>query len=163
MRATSFAEKLEKHSIPEPNTGCHLWTGGYQTSGYGAVSYSRDGIKYWKQAHRFSWEVQRGPIPEEMQVCHKCDNPACVNVEHLFLGTNSDNMRDAVAKGRHGGRKRRGENHPLAKLSDAQALEIRSSLERGVDLAKRYGVSPATICVIRRGTARRHNGSAAHG
>ena len=75
---------------------CIEWTGA-KRRGYGAVRYKG---AIWG-AHRAAWDAQVGPIPDGMIVCHSCDNPACVNVEHLFLGTHLDNARDKGAKGRH--------------------------------------------------------------
>lgn len=72
-----------------------------RSKGYGS-SYIRvaEGKRFHVLAHRFVFEQERGPIPAGMQVCHACDNPPCINIEHLFLGTNKDNVRDAMAKGR---------------------------------------------------------------
>ena len=92
MRKT-FEERVER--IPE--VGCWLWTGGMQNMGYGVITNGR-GSK--KLAHRFSWELHNGPIPEGLHVLHRCDTPLCVNPHHLFTGTAKDNIDDAVAKGR---------------------------------------------------------------
>lgn len=83
--------------IPEPNSGCLLWEGATARYGYGHV---RRGGKYIS-LHRLVWEETHGPIPGGLHVLHRCDVPACVNIDHLFLGTHFDNMRDIVAKGRH--------------------------------------------------------------
>lgn len=94
--------------------------------------------------HRISFEKHRGPIPEGILVCHTCDNRACVNPQHLFLGTNSDNMADMVAKGRQN--KLKGSAHGRAKLLESDVIAIRSS--RGTsrrDLAERYGMSRGSI------------------
>ncbi len=83
--------------------GCWLWKGRRTESGYGHF-----GIRSGKmcRAHRFSFELAYGPIPSGMYICHHCDNPPCVRPDHLFVGTNSDNAKDAIAKGRPWGTKR---------------------------------------------------------
>lgn len=82
--------------------GCHIWLGTVDSDGYGSivVSGSRKGFTT-KSTHRQAWENCYGKIPENMRVLHKCDIPTCVNVDHLFLGTQKDNVADCVTKGRH--------------------------------------------------------------
>lgn len=86
--------------LVERGPGCWLWKGARQPNGYGRFSaYSK--ARKTQMAHRWAWILANGPIPDGMRVLHRCDNPPCVNPAHLFLGTDSDNMRDCVAKGRH--------------------------------------------------------------
>lgn len=131
----------------EPQTsGCWRWTG-WLRNGYGVIQVRRKRLI----AHRVSWEVHRGPIPAGLCVLHRCDNPACVNPEHLFLGTQADNNHDMATKGR--AKPPSGERHFRAKLTDAQVLEIarQPATETAPAVASRYGVNAETIRRIRRG------------
>ena len=149
---------------PEPNTGCWLWTAAVSAGGYGAA-YNNG--KY-QSAHRMSWELENGEIPAGVFVCHKCDTPSCVNPDHLFLGTPKENTQDMIKKGRrvapstknrmrgtdwqkaHEGKLQSGEAHHMSKLTETDVLEIRSSCETGVFLAKKFNVSAKTISRVRR-------------
>lgn len=91
-------EKLINRSIPEPNTGCWLWSGS-NTYRYGVIKIP-DGNRSQIYAHRASYEVFIGDIPCGMFVCHKCDTPLCINPAHLWLGTHSENIKDSFNKGR---------------------------------------------------------------
>lgn len=134
--------------------GCWEWGGSKSRSGYGGFMVA--GRK--QLAHRVSYQLYVGEIPAGLCVCHRCDNRGCVNPDHLFLGTHTDNMRDCVNKGR---RKIKwidtsGEKRSRSKLNESQVIEIRTKHEsgaRGVDLAKEYGVSRPAISMI----VRRHN------
>lgn len=97
MRKYSETESVKKFYEKTRRSGsCVIWVGCINKSGYGRVR--RSGFTY--DAHRFSWIINNGPIPKGLFVCHKCDNPPCVNIDHLFLGTNKDNMIDCASKGR---------------------------------------------------------------
>ena len=139
---------------------CWLWTGAIHNSGYGIINTGGKNGKA-KRAHRISWAIHYGPIPDGMCVCHHCDTPACVNPEHLFLGTRDDNNQDMKRKGRYNHtRCARGERHWYAKLTDKQVLEIRYKYETDKptlrSLADEYGVTPQAIHRIVRRRLWRH-------
>jgi hypothetical protein len=87
----------------EAGDGCWLWTSQRTPEGYGQFHFGRRGTPPW-YAHRLAWELSNGPIPDGLSVLHHCDTPSCVNPQHLFLGTQTDNMQDASRKGRLNGR-----------------------------------------------------------
>ncbi len=97
-RGLPLAERLDLKSVPDPTTGCLLYMGCTDTKGYGKFSVAH---QRWRFAHRVAWELVHGSVPEGLFVLHRCDTPACVEVNHLFLGTLQDNAADMVAKKRH--------------------------------------------------------------
>lgn len=135
-----FLSKVNKNGPLILETRCWIWARG---------SYGR----FWNGeslvgAHRFSYELHKGPIPSGLDVCHRCDVSSCVNPEHLFVGTRLENIRDCVRKGRH----QHGETGNSAKLTEAQVLDIRSRLDRkvsGARLARDFKVSESSISLIK--------------
>jgi HNH endonuclease len=91
LRGTSLERRLKAHLVVDPDTGCHIWVGSKKAKRYGNLQIS---------SHRLAWELANGPVPEGMHVLHRCDTPACCNPDHLFLGTQTDNMTDKMRKGR---------------------------------------------------------------
>lgn len=142
----TVTERFHQKYTPEPNSGCWLWTASGNNKGYGQIRRGQTQAK----AHRVSWELHHGPIPDNLCVLHTCDTPPCVNPHHLFLGTVADNNADMVAKGRHSAVS--GESHYRAKLTAAQVVEIRSRQgQTHKALAKEFGVSNQQISKIRAG------------
>jgi hypothetical protein len=131
-----------------PAEGCWEWARARDTHGYGVVPYGR---RKWK-AHRIAWMLEHGPIPDGAEVCHRCDNPACVRVTHLFLGTHAENMADARRKGRVSvaGLHRVGSTHSQAKLTEAQVIEIRRRAETEYQrvIARDFGITQAMVSLI---------------
>jgi len=113
----------------EPNE-CWYWLGALQLNDYGQFNAGKKVL-----AHRFSWEITYGPIPEGLFVCHKCDNRMCVNPNHLFLGTCKDNFQDSISKNRW----------TNSLLNRKEVEEIFKSSKTQEELATIYGVSPSTI------------------
>lgn len=160
-----FWKKVDFDGPVHPVCGqCWQWSAGRFTTGYGQLYTT---TKNW-HAHRFSWILHNGPVPAGLWVLHKCDNRACVNPSHLFLGTVADNSADMVNKGRQAsGRRngrwtkpestRRGAMHGMAKLTEEDVKRIRSlyiyrcSEFGSTGLAKMFGVSQHLImCIVKR-------------
>ena len=158
-RECGYADRRKRPGIPveerfwsrvKKTESCWLWTGACTLQGTGMVGLGQDatGKQIKKRANRLSWEIHHGPIPEGRQVCHNCpggDNPACVNPNHLFLGTHQDNMDDMHAKGRSVV----GERHYNALFKDAEVIEMRRRYAAGgityPQLAQEKGVKTSTI------------------
>lgn len=140
----TVAERLANRSVRDGN-GCLLWTGATLPFGHGTLQYNNIKAK----AHRVAWELARGPIPPGMVVCHKCDVPSCINVDHLFLGTQADNVADMMRKGRYA--RNCGETNGRAKLTADQIAEIVSDPRPQIAIAKDYGVKQPQVSRIKRG------------
>lgn len=133
--------------------GCWNWTGAGTKEGYGHISYKAK----VKKSSRIMWEWIYGKIPNKMIICHNCDNPKCVNPDHLFLGTDAINRVDCMKKGRM--KYFHGENCSQAKLKDFQVLEIKKLLKDGfsiTELAKMYSMGKTTIAHIKNGDNWKH-------
>lgn len=139
--------RFDKQVMPEPMSGCWLWMGAVG-KGYGSIGF---GLKN-EGAHRVSWMLHKGPIPEGGHVLHNCDNTYCVNPDHLRIGTHAENMADTTKRNRHS----KGQYHQCAKLSDEATIEIRKSSEPSRVLATRYGVSYSLVYQIRKNKIRIH-------
>lgn len=139
--------------VPEhrPELGpCWIWTKAKSRFGYGKLTLQ----KRTRTAHRMSYELAHGAIPSGLLVCHRCDNPPCVNPDHLFLGSFADNTRDMHAKGRGGRLGARGERNSKAKLTAAQVGEIRTRFAQGEKrdaLAAEFRLNPSTVTDITSG------------
>jgi hypothetical protein len=134
-------EQKFKDKYIKANNGCWIWTGTKGSNHYGMILHNGRHML----AHRVSYELFIKKPPQNMVVCHKCDNPSCVNPDHLFIGTTRDNIRDCMAKGRKVNYDRHGERNPSAKLTAKQVEEIRDNYEPFKTprklIAKQYGVS----------------------
>ncbi|MCO7215334.1 HNH endonuclease [Halomonas sp. OfavH-34-E] len=148
------AEAVERfHSKYQinPRTGCWEWTDALSSrGGYGRIKYRGEAHR----AHRVSYMIHKGAIPDGMVVCHQCDNPACVNPDHLWLGTHMDNNQDMIKKGRGRYPGHQGEANPRATLTRRKVQQIIHRMMAGQNnkqIAQAFGVSHATISLVRRG------------
>jgi len=122
---------------------CWIWTASKRKSGYGLFKFNKKLIS----SHRFSWKIHFGEIPNGLNVCHKCDNP-----KHLFIGSQLDNMKDQIAKGRQ--RYSYGSSNGASKLNEKQIIELKNDFHAGVkrkDIARKYGISIRNIYWVVKG------------
>lgn len=159
MAQLSIPEKLKRYST-EADSGCVEWQRFKNPAGYGQVNVGKRKLML---AHRAAYMVVNGPIPDGLCVLHKCDNPACINVEHLFLGTQLENIADMKAKGRAnaGPGQGPGEKNPMHKLTTDQVFAIKGIV--GVaqtKIAEMFGISQTTVWQIRTGKRWAHLGAA---
>ena len=144
-----FWPKVDIKSFDE----CWLWMAYEERNGYGVFRFNK---KIWK-AHRFSYLLHYGSIPNQLFILHKYDERLCVNPNHLFAGTNSDNMQDMISKGRNN--HLFGNKHPNSKLTDEQVLTIIEKYKSGKtmqDLATEYNITVQAISQNIRGNLRKH-------
>lgn len=129
--------RLEARVAIDDVTGCWNWTGAKKPEGYGSIGIG----KKMYRAHRLSYELYRGDIPKGMFVCHRCDNPACINPDHLFVGTPLENVRDMDGKGR-------GVRVPRRKLTDEQIRHIKRRELTNGEYAALYKINPGHVSHI---------------
>ncbi len=136
--------------IPVPESGCWIWFGGWDKDGYGKAKVNKKHIR----AHRWAWLLFRGEIPADVYVLHRCDVPSCVNPDHLFLGTHTDNMQDRERKGRTPVLA----IHRETNLTNEDVLTIRQlrGVMRQVDIGKRFGIHHSQVSRIQRGHYWKH-------
>lgn len=152
MNDRLFWSKVNKHGpkLPGMRSRCWPWKQSTNNHGYG---------QYWQGgkltlAHRVAWQLTSGPIPAGLMVCHRCDNRACCNPAHLFVGTDQDNVQDMLAKGGAVGAPVFGEANGAAKLTDDQVQDIRHRLQlrqSQASIARLYGVDQTTVSRINLG------------
>jgi len=140
-------ERLMKKVILIPFCECWIWSGSTNRKGYGSFGYGPKCKPIG--AHRVSYLIFNGSIPDKLQVLHKCDTPSCINPKHLFLGTHQENMNDMVSKGR--ANRQIGENNKGAKLTKAQAEEIKISTLTTKELVIAYNISKSAVLRIKTG------------
>ena len=150
---SEWHQRFERHYTESAPDECWPWQSSKSECGYGRfMLYGKSRI-----ASRLAFEIAHGQIPEGRHVLHKCDNSACVNPDHLFLGDHKINMADRNAKGRARGGSLAGELHPMSKLTNVQTNEIRAlALTRHLtqkEIARRYGISQPHVSSIRNSDA----------
>lgn len=137
----STEERFEKYIFYSPD-GCHYWIGATGTGKHSKRGrFNINGRNQW--AHRVAFNLYKGPVPDGKCICHHCDNDACVNPNHLFLGTQVDNINDMLRKGRQN-------LYGQAKINFAIASEIRVSELNDVDASAKYNVSRSTVYFVRK-------------
>lgn len=157
-RAARDVERFNNGYIVNEQTGCWEWQKNIQINGYGHMKHSGKA----RSAHRVSYEMHNGEIPKGFYVLHKCDNRCCVNPQHLFVGTASDNRKDMQSKGRHA----HGERVNTAKMTEAQIIEIYALSDGGLGsprIAKKYGISTTMAWNIKTGKSWSHLFNARYG
>lgn len=145
MKRAEGLGRLLRRCVINHSNGCLEYKGALSKWGYGIIGVF--GKRY--MTHRFVFESHNGEIPKGMMICHKCDNPKCVNIHHLFMGTCKDNVQDCVRKGRW--IKAKGERHGLSKLTPEKVLDIRRRYKNGETtyaLGKEFSVDPTNITSI---------------
>lgn len=141
----TLLERFEEKFIPVTESGCWIWTAYTNADGYGQINADNR----MKKAHRVSWELYNGVIPDSMCICHKCDTPSCVNPNHLFLGTHTENIQDMFLKGRAD--LKHGSKHGRTELSEEDVISMRKKCNEGTPqqyFADKHGINKGTVSKI---------------
>lgn len=133
-------------TVPDDPDACWLWTGRKDKDGYGTLRVGKTQVR----AHRFSYELHNGPLPDGEMGRHRCNNPGCVNERHIIPGSHFENMADRKEAGHYA----TGEAHPMAKVSDQIAEQVRCATGTYVDIGRRFGLSKSQVGNIKRGDQR---------
>lgn len=146
--ADRFWQRVEQNGlVVRPDLGaCWTWKGTLSERGYGLLARPGHAAGH-TGAHRFSWELHNGPIPEGMEICHRCDNPSCVRPDHLFVGSHADNMADAVEKRRMRNPGSPGSWNGNARLTDDLVRQIRHRCTETTQrqVALEFGISQSMV------------------
>lgn len=126
LLSMSLEDRFRAKFVAGDPADCWEWLAGRNQFGYGTFRAKPDQL-----AHRFAWRLERGPIPDGMSVCHRCDNPGCVNPGHLFLGTHADNMADKANKGRAVSNSMPRDTHPMTRFSEDVCQQMTKRYEAG--------------------------------
>lgn len=152
-RNASLDQRLSVSSVRAAN-GCLVWNGARSAEGYGHMSIEGRSTL----VHRLAWQVANGPIPAGMFICHRCDNPPCIEVSHLFVGSPADNHRDMVVKRRKA--RLAGSSNPRAKLTADTVAAVRGARGTNRAIAETFGITHSHVSRIKRGTAWSASGDA---
>lgn len=152
----SMEDRFWRFVVKGDESECWEWTGSLNNKGYGKIGENAPSRKTML-AHRASYVLHNGEIPNGFVVCHRCDNPKCVNPSHLFIGTNIDNVADMIAKGRdYRGEPRKGELHPGAKITADIVRSIRNDDRPLSVIGKEYNITKGHVSNIKRGKVWKH-------
>ncbi len=148
----TLTEKFDRKFIIIGNGGCWIWIASIMTTGYGCIGTGKPGCWKTELSHRVSWKLHNGPIPDDMFVCHHCDNRLCVNPDHLFLGTPADNVADMVLKNRN----HRGEKTGTSKLTDGdiEKMFLLKSALKQYEIAKIFNIGGGQTSMVLNGKSR---------
>ncbi|CAB4177895.1 HNH nuclease [uncultured Caudovirales phage] len=144
-----LSDKIERNIVRIPESGCWIWMSSLNPGGYGKTGLGRGSCL---SAHRVSYENKYGAIPKNKLALHTCDITCCVNPDHIFIGTQKDNMIDKVKKNRQA----KGEKHGQHKLTEMQAIEIKFSAKSSIELSKEFDCSITAIRQIKSGLNWKH-------